>query len=639
VNRRRPLLVLLSGVAVMAAALGAQAATPNEGHVGPSKPKLSYDTAMQYGSVVGVVGFEGVPCPPASQDPLDAVCDHFTLTVDVGKSYWKNHDGGVQVLVPSSFYGYAYTPDNQLAAASGWTGEDHAMTIPEAAGTYEIRLAPYVAFGPSKVSVSFVSVQGAAPKLKGNGFAAYHGTSLSKQPKAKPFNTPIAYRGEKLGFRSTYVGRGAAEPTMGVDKKGNAFFAAGAFDALPKESPKNQARTVILRSTDGNRSWQPVQPPIVQGAGGDGHPVTLDPYVYVDPQYGRVFDVDLTLAGSYLSFSDDQGKTWTRGAAISVFGANDHQTLFAGPAPAGLPTIDPAFPKVVYYCVNQIDGSYCARSLDGGRTFTNGGAPAFLPADPQAQNGVPFCGGLHGHGVTDSKGRVFLPRGFCGAPVLGVSEDGGSTWTEQRVLPESSNIGAAGIQTSLAVDAADNLYYVWWDDTYRLPYLAVSKNHGVSWSRPRMIAPPGVQAVNFPTIDAGSAGRIAITFPGTLSKDGNDVTRPWFSYVVESVDALSPNPTFLSVVANPGGLADPVHRGDCDGRCGRMYDFLDIVVAPDAAGTVWGTATDTCTAAGECSTRRVAGFSFNSGEHGASGSRDGVVFRQVSGPRLVVGRR
>jgi hypothetical protein len=639
VARRRALLVLLSGLALLASTLGARAASPAAGHIGPKNPKLAYATSMQYGSLVGVVGFEGVDCPPASQDPVDAVCDHFTITVDVPRSYWKMHDGGVQVLVPTSFYGYAYTPDNRIAAASGWTGEPHLMTIPEAAGTYEIRLAPYLAFGPSDVTARFVSTPGAAKRLRGDAFAAYHGTTLTKQPKTKPANKPISYSGEKLAFRSTYVGRGAAEPTIGVDKKGDAFFAAGAFDALPENSPRNQARTVILRSADQNKTWRSVQPPPVQGLPGDGHPVTLDPYVYVDPQFGRVFDVDLTLAGSYLSFSDDQGKTWTRGEAISVFGANDHQTLFAGPPPLGLPTLDPAFPKVVYYCVNQIDGSYCARSLDGGRSFTNAGTPAFLPADPAAQNGVPFCGGLHGHGVTDSKGRVFLPRGFCGAPVLGVSEDGGSTWGETRVLPEGSSIGASGIQTSVAVDSKDNLYYVWWDDQQKLPYLAVSRDHGVSFTRPRMIAPPGVQAVNFPTIDAGSPGRIAITFPGTLSKDPDDITRPWFSYVVESVDALSQNPTFLSVVANPGGLADPIHRGDCDARCGRMYDFLDIVVAPDAAGTVWATATDTCTAVAECSSRRVAGFSFNSGEHGASDSRDGVVYRQISGPRMVVDRR
>jgi hypothetical protein len=633
VPRRRALITAVLGVAVVASTLGAQAATPTQGHLGTKQLRLTWTTSMQVGSPVGLVGSSGifgapkVACPPASTDPLDAVCDHYALTVDVASSYWEEHHGGVDVLVPADFYGYAYTPENRLVAASTWTGDPHLMTIPEASGAYEIRLAPYFAIGTSVVTARFVSDLGAETRLSGNGFAAYHGTTLGKQPKRKPANTAIPYDGPQLEFRSTYVGRAALEPTMGVDKAGNAFFVAATFDGLA-----GSARTVLLRSTDEDTSWTSAQPPVAPGVSGDGHPVTQDPYVYVDPQYGRVFDVDLTLAGSYLSFSDDLGKTWTRGAAISVFGANDHQTLFAGPPVLGLPTTDAAFPKIVYYCVNQVEGSFCAHSLDGGRTFINGGAPAFAAAGSDAEGGASVCSGLHGHGVTDSKGRIFLPRG-CGSPVLAVSENGGTTWREVQILSEGSDIGAADVQTSVAVDAADNLYYVWWDDVHQLPYLSVSRNAGVNWSRPRMIAPPGVQAVNFPTISAGSAGRIAITFPGTQSKDSDDITRPWYSYVVESVDALSTKPTFLSAVANPGGLADPIHRGDCFGRCGRMYDFLDVVVDP--SGTVWGTATDTCTPLAECSTRRVGGYSDLTGENGAAESADGVAFRQISGPPLV----
>ena len=627
-QRRRALITAVLALAVAATTLGAQAASPAAGHLGPKQLTLKWTTSMQVGSPIGLLGSAGpygtkVACPPANTDPLDVVCDHYTLTVDVPKSYWDSHHGGVQVLVPEAFYGYAYTADNRLAAASKWTGDPHLMEIPNASGTYEIRLAPYVAIGTYPVTARFVSDLGADTKLSGNGFAAYHGTTLAKQPRSKPANKAIAYDGPPLAFRSTYVGRAAAEPTIGVDKAGNAFFVASTFDGLA-----GSARSALLRSTDDNGSWTSVQPPAAQGVPADGHPVTLDPYVYVDPQHGRVFDVDLTLAGSYLSFSDDRGQTWSRGAAISVFGVNDHQTLFAGPPVAGLPTTDPDFPKVVYYCVNQIEGAFCARSLDGGRTFINSGAPAFDAADSA------YCKGLHGHGITDSKGRVFLPRG-CGSPVVAVSEDGGTTWRQTPILSEGSDIDAADIQTSIAVDAADNLYYVWWDDVHQLPYLAVSRDAGRSWSRPRMIAPPGVQAVNFPTIAAGSAGRIAITFPGTLSNNDDDITRPWFSYVVESVDALSTKPTFLSVVVNPGGLADPIHRGDCLGRCGRMYDFLDVVVDP--AGNVWGTASDTCTPLAECSVRRVGGYSELTEEDGAAESADGVVFRQTSGPSLVVG--
>jgi len=58
------------------------------------------------------------------------------------------------------------------------------------------------------------------------------------------------------------------------------------------------------------------------------HPITLDLYLYVDP-IGRVFTIDLLLAGSYLSFSDDQGQNWTT-TALTIAGANDHRTSAPG---------------------------------------------------------------------------------------------------------------------------------------------------------------------------------------------------------------------------------------------------------------------------------------------------------------------
>jgi len=71
------------------------------------------------------------------------------------------------------------------------------------------------------------------------------------------------------------------------------------------------------------------------------------------------------------------------------------------------------------------------------------------------------------------------------------------------------------------------------------------------------IAPPGVHEVNFPTIDVGDPGKIAITFPGTTSTLGHkDLTRTWNSYVVVSTNALAANPLFLSNTANPKN--DPV---------------------------------------------------------------------------------
>jgi hypothetical protein len=218
--------------------------------------------------------------------------------------------------------------------------------------------------------------------------------------------------------------------------------------------------------------------------------------------------------------------------------------------------------------------------------------------------------------MSDSQGRVFLPKGHCGFPWVAISEDGADTWRRVEI---NDYIGSADTHTAVAADAADNLYAAWFDPRDRLPYLATSTDHGSTWSTPLMIAPPGVHEVNFPAIAAGDRGRIAITFPGTTSRNTADGRRPWSSYVVVSTNALDADPLFVWTTANPAG--DPIHRGDCGpGRCGGMFDFLDIVVSP-ADGSVWASATDTCT--GDC----VSGT-------GAPSAMDGVAIRQLRGPSL-----
>jgi hypothetical protein len=86
----------------------------------------------------------------------------------------------------------------------------------------------------------------------------------------------------------------------------------------------------------------------------------------------------------------------------------------------------------------------------------------------------------------------------------------------------------------------------------------------------------------------------------------------------------------VSTYTNKPG--DPVHRGDCDSRCGAVFDFLDVVVAPNDQGRVWATVVDTCV--GVCAEEEVRGNSDASGSYGRSGASDGYVVRQVSGPAL-----
>ena len=481
------------------------------------------------------------------------------------------------------------------------------------------------------------------------GFAAYHGTRVTAEPKTLIQNKAIRYTGRKLVLAQSYVGRKAAEPTIGVDRSGAIYTVASAFDAIPGNPPKNEPRTLVERSSDGGRTWHVMQPSV---AGQNSMVVSTDPYIYVDPNVsqatGRIFDIDLQgVNGAHLAFSDDQGKTWTQTVLTSA-GVNDHQTLVSGVEPKGvpIPLTDPAYQKVVYYCVNQIADGSCIRSFDGGKTFLQGNQSGYEAVNPDylsnfdQNHNEGVCGSLHGHAVTDKDGRLFVPRGYCDIPMVAISDDAATRFHTVQV----SNVSMYGEQASVAVDRTGNLYYVWQGGGHNLPFLSISRDHGEHWSAPLMIAPPGVHETDFPTIDVGDPGKIAITFPGTTSTGGSkDKTRPWNSYVVMSTDALAANPLFLSNIANPKW--DPVHRGDCGGesggRCGRMYDFLDIVSSPIDHGRVFATAVDTCTTYLSCSTKRVEGendddaVAYEEGDtHFAADDMQGVVIREVSGPAL-----
>lgn len=444
--------------------------------------------------------------------------------------------------------------------------------------------------------------------------AVYRSTAA---PVGRQQNTQARYGGPPLEVQAHSIERDAAEPTIGVDEDGVAFMAAGAFDALGIDGAL--ARTEIKRSTDGGKTWETVQFTLPADLT-TIPPTTLDPYVYLDEDTGRVFTPDLYVACNYLQFSDDKGESWTQSpVACGQPGVNDHQTVVTGPPPEGEQSLG-IYPNYVYYCFNRVADASCGRSLDGGLTWLPAGQPAFLGVNANNQ----LCGGLHGHIVTDVRGNLYLPKGHCGFPWLAISEDGAQTWKAVQVNDEFRTAG-----THLAVEVDDNgtIYYLWWTAEERVPLLARSFDGGDTWTDPLLVAPPGVMEVNFPTIDVGKPGQIAISFPGTtVDRDSEDpdvdpTSRPWNYYVMTSLNADAPQPLFVSTTAQP--TSDPIHRGNCGpGRCGGMFDFIDVEIT--RSGEIWAAATDTCTAEGDC----------NKPDGTRSASALGIAIRQLSGPGL-----
>jgi hypothetical protein len=403
----------------------------------------------------------------------------------------------------------------------------------------------------------------------------------------------------------------SGEPTLGVTNEDNVFYTA----------IQGNTRVEVVRSKDDGKSWEIVSPTLPNGR--NAQIVSFDPYLYVDDAEGadRIFTIDLTVACAYLSFSDDEGESWTTNPLACGRPVNDHQTLFSGP-PAISPTLN--YPNVVYYCWNDIGSSSCSKSLDGGITFVPTGTPAFNGYDPNAETPGPpesptghrpaNCGGLHGHGHVGADGTVYIPKGHCGQPWLAISHDEGATWDRVQVADN----GVADHEASVATDAKGNIYYVY-IGADRLVYLVTSKDGGKKWSKPLMIAAPKVNESGIPSLDVGGVGKIAVAYMGTTNSPGKPFpkspgtqTNPdcqvaqldcpppaeyanttWNGYVTISADALDSNPVFYSAPVN--SPKDPFKRETCGpGRCGlTILDFIDVVIAPD--GEVWSAWVDACT--------------------------------------------
>ncbi|MDQ4125629.1 MAG: glycoside hydrolase [Actinomycetota bacterium] len=364
----------------------------------------------------------------------------------------------------------------------------------------------------------------------------------------------------------------AAEPTLGVAKNGDVFYAAADLaTALGVD---------VMRSRDRGRSWEVVSP---QLGGANVHASTGDPYVYVDRTSAgsRVFTVDLQgYVCSLLSFSDDGGESWVTNPLGCGRPVNDHQTVFAGP-PVESPTL--GYPNVVYYCYQDVASSTCSKSLDGGVTFVPAGGTSFSGFD----DGGTFCGGLHGHGFAGPDGTIYIPKGHCGFPWLAISKDEGATWARVQV----AELASADHEASVAADARGNVYYAYIASD-KLPYLVVSRDGGETWGNPMMVGRPGVVEASLPSLDA-RGGLVVFGYMGTQDRpQGDDYSRvEWDGYVTATRTALARRPLFYSVSVNPP--ADPLLRGTCpQTKCGPVYDFIDVVVAPD--GGAWGAFVDGC---------------------------------------------
>ena len=198
----------------------------------------------------------------------------------------------------------------------------------------------------------------------------------------------------------------------------------------------------------------------------------------------------------------------------------------------------------------------------------------------------------------------------------------------------------------VGTDTDSNAYHIWIGGDEGV-YMSRSTDSGDSWEQDSLrISPAQVISTTFPHIDAGDAGRIAITYLG--SENASELGRPdiddnpwngnphyapanvsYYLYITYSLNALDPDPVFHTVRVSP----DPVqvgsiclNSGDCrdiGGSNRNLLDFNDLHI--DRDGRVYVAFADGCT--GDCAAK-------NDPQPEDSRSRLGSVYYLGSGPSL-----
>ncbi len=360
-------------------------------------------------------------------------------------------------------------------------------------------------------------------------------------------------------FANYDTGFTGGEPTLGT---------------LPDGSIVAQGMTDVVKTTDMGDTWKDMHTP-------PSGTVTLDPYIHVDAETGRILSSQLLGACQMLSLSDDGGETWID--VPTQCPAGDHQKIGSGPWKNPLGKL---YPRAFYTCLNKVIDTACSMSYDGGLTWTPQ-ILVFPGIDPTADDGVGgiagFCGGLEGDPVSGPDGTIYLPREYCGRPFVAVSHDDGLTWQRHWVAEPARSLPIAfgGNNPSVSVDSGGTVHYAWTGDDWG-HYVSHSKDQGETWSKPRRVSPPGVKSTTFPSIIAGDGGKVATSFIGTSegpsTPGGVGEKGVWHLYVAYSYNATAAKPRWdvLRVTTHPVQLGC-VGRHDAE-PCnnGNLLDFNDM---------------------------------------------------------------
>jgi hypothetical protein len=584
-------------------AVAAQGTPPPTATISTSSGSVSWDFAPVGGGTVVNVGIQDI-CPPALCDDLDltvvlpapAATFYQTMTAMLTIKYtWTSTvptDRDVFAISPHAADHGPGSPDD---TSTGPGEEDLTVTDP-IDGVWHIRSVASLAPVPTAAHAVITLVAAPRPTVPPPPPPSPGAPTFVNYPA--PEDCSAAHPPPNCiqpSTGSTTAGEhGAGEPSIGVNwTTGKVFFEAG------NHTLRVTFNDAVVPAT---AAWEDKRSPFSR--------VSLDPIMFTDDgQFAgpnRTFASQLALATSELSFTDDDGDTWTPTQGSGQPAGVDHQTVGGGPYASPAPATRTSYPHAIYYCSQDVATAFCSRSDDGGLTF-GPGVPIYtfttvnnvdLPVAPGT------CGGLHGHVRVSPDGTVYVPNERCrdaanvDRPGVAVSTDNGLTWMV-RTIPDGKTI-SPGSDPSVAAGANSTVYfgYVNADGHAKI---AVSHDRGLHWSKSKDAGTPfGIQNAEFAEVIAGDDDRAAFAFLGTPTTGDTqsaDFQGVWHLYLSFTYNG---GRTWTTVDATP---SDPVQRGCIwnqggSNPCRNLLDFNDITV--DRFGRVLVAYADGCT--GSCDT-------------------------------------
>ncbi|MFL6239698.1 MAG: hypothetical protein ACJ735_09460 [Actinomycetes bacterium] len=404
------------------------------------------------------------------------------------------------------------------------------------------------------------------------------------------------------------------EPGMGVAPDGQ-FWVASDIAPYAADDPRVAGGLLsggdVWTSTNGGRTYRFVADPFasaVSGSGlaGEDTDLTVAPAKNSSGHY-TVYATSLWLGASSLAWSTDAGKTWNS-TILGGVPAQDRPWLAAsGPCDVyllyhQLPTFTPV--------LNRYD--VCSVPLPtSASTVLN-----YTSSTEFSESTFPGLTNAFGKHVIDNSptsphhGNIYVPMVACsqGSPiqlaqnaesqsgcatsvdqVLGVSTDGGQSFTDYRVVLDIKNNQPIVWPNTVATDRAGTVYFTYGDN--HDGYLSISHDGGKTWSKPHRLNVAPSRTASYPTVSAGAPGHVVVAWYGTSRNgDTNDPTvmgpaskpksAPWYVYAAESTDGgMTFTQSRATGVIHRGELC--THGSGCsDANSRNLLDDFGVMISP-----------------------------------------------------------